>query len=287
MVNTPSLFFGRPFHASRQFLARITANLQSPAWALLAGTLFIISFPTQAQDAIQGANLDNGQQYFRTLCARCHGMLGEGGEGPSLKRAELTHASDDETLMRVIRSGIPGTGMPGSRQLRDEDSRDVAAYVRSLGQLPPEEMPGDPAAGEAVYWSQANCASCHILDGEGVGIGPELTGVGRRRNAAYLRESLTEPAADQPRLVDRFRGSLNGFLTVRIVSEYGTYEGMRINEDAFTVQMRDLSGEIYSFNKQELISYEKVPGHSLMPGYAPVLDEGDIDDLVSYLMSLR
>lgn len=255
--------------------------------ASLAGLILqILAFNSaQAQEA--SANLDNGQQYFQTLCARCHGMLGDGGEGPSLKRAELTHAPDDDTLRTVIKNGIPGTGMPGSRQLSVTDTRDVAAYVRSLGQLPPEAMPGDPAHGETIYWSQANCASCHILDGKGVGIGPELSGVGLRRNAAYLRESITEPAADQPRLVDRFRGSLNAFLTVRIVSEYGIYEGMRINEDAFTVQMRDLSGKIYSFNKQELISYEKVPGHSLMPGYAPVLEDGDIDDLVSYLMSLR
>jgi len=273
------------------------ANNRTPhwLWALLfaaVAALLAISTPAYSQSTLQNtnlqnANLDNGQQYFQTLCARCHGMLGEGGEGPSLKRAQLTHASDDEALQRIIKSGIPGTGMPGSRQLRVEDTRDVAAYVRSLGRLPPEEMPGDPVTGEAIYWSQANCSSCHILSGDGVGIGPELTGVGLRRNAAYLRESLLEPAADQPRLVDRFRGSLNAFLTVRIVSERGVYEGMRINEDAFTVQMRDLAGNIYSFDKQDLISYEKVPGHSLMPGYAPVLDDQRVDDLVSYLMSLR
>ena len=62
---------------------------------------------------------------------------------------------------------------------------------------------------------------------------------------------------------------------------------MRINEDAFSVQMRDLAGEIYSFRKADLISYEKAPGHSLMPGYNAVLDGRQIDDLVSYLMSLR
>ncbi len=276
-----------PLHLSTDPLAAAAPGAQRLAGALLAAALCLLAAPAYSQGALQNADLDNGQQYFQTLCARCHGMLGEGGEGPSLKRAQLTHAADDDTLQTVIKSGIPGTGMPGSRQLRAADTRDVAAYVRSLGRLPPEEMPGNPATGETIYWSQANCSSCHILSGEGIGIGPELTGVGLRRNAAYLREALVEPAADQPRLVDRFRGSLNAFLTVRIVSERGVYEGMRINEDAFTVQMRDLAGNIYSFNKQDLISYEKVPGHSLMPGYAPVLDETRIDDLVSYLMSLR
>jgi putative heme-binding domain-containing protein len=148
-------------------------------------------------------------------------------------------------------------------------------------------MPGNPVAGSKVYQRVGNCASCHILNGEGNGIGPELSNVGQRRNAAYLRRSVTNPSADQPKLVDRFRGSLNAFMTVRVVSEYGTYEGMRINEDAFTVQMRDLAGEIYSFEKGDLLSYEKAMGHSLMPGYNSVLNETQINDVVSYLMSLK
>lgn len=237
--------------------------------------------------AATAQDLQNGETLYRTLCARCHGMLGEGGEGPSLKRPQLIHAPDDDTLVSIIVGGIPGTGMPGSRQLRGEDGPDVAAYVRSLGQLPPEEMPGDPVAGELVYNSTGNCASCHIINGVGTGIGPELSQVGRRRNLEYLRNSVLSPEADQPKVVDRFRGSLNAFLTVRIVSEYGSYEGMRVNEDAFTVQMRDLSGEYYSFEKGDLISYEKAFGHSFMPGYSAVLSDQQVDDVVSYLMSLK
>lgn len=251
----------------------------------LAATFLILaicsSFPVSGQD------LENGQRLFETLCARCHGILGEGGEGPSLKRAQLTHAPDDDTLAAIIVGGIPGTGMPGSRQLRGGDDRDVTAYVRSLGQLPPEPMPGDPTAGKVVYDTVGNCSNCHIVAGAGIGIGPELSDVGLRRNAEYLHQSVVNPGADQPRIVDRFRGSLNAFLTVRIVSERGTYEGMRVNEDAFTVQMRDVAGNFYSFDKADLLSYEKALGHSFMPGYSAALNEQQIDDVVSYLMTLR
>ena len=258
----------------------LTRHCQLLLRASLVGLALAATSPIVAQ------NLENGEQLYLTLCARCHGILGDGGEGPSLKRAVLSHAPDDDALIAVIIGGIPGTGMPGSRQLRGADGADVAAFVRGLGRLPPEPMPGDPTAGALVYLS-ANCASCHILSGVGTGIGPELTGVGMRRNAEYLRRAVTNPDADQPKLVDRFRGSLNAFLTVRVVSELGTYEGMRVNEDAFTVQMRDLNGELYSFEKADLISYEKAPGHSLMPGYNAVLNAQQIDDVVSYLMSLR
>ena len=235
---------------------------------------------------VSGQDLENGETLYQTLCARCHGILGEGGEGPSLKRPQLIHAPNDETLVSIIVGGIPGTGMPGSRQLRGEDGPDVAAYVRSLGQLPPEDMPGDPIAGEVVY-NTNNCSSCHIINGIGTGIGPELSLVGQRRNLEYLRRSVISPEADQPKTVDRFRGSLNAFLTVRIVSELGTYEGMRVNEDAFTVQMRDIAGNYYSFEKGDLISYEKALGHSFMPGYSAALNGQQMDDVVSYLMSLK
>ncbi|NKB32667.1 MAG: c-type cytochrome [Pseudomonadales bacterium] len=231
--------------------------------------------------------MEGGEQLFQTHCARCHGILGEGGEGPSLKRPQLNHAADDTALLTVITGGIPGTGMPGSWMLSAADAQQLVTYVRALGELPDEPMPGDPAAGEIVYDAAGNCASCHILNGIGEGIGPQLNGVGARRNAEYLRRSVTSPEVEQPKVVDRFRGTLNAFLTVRIVSEYGSYEGMRVNEDAFTVQMRDLAGDFYSFEKAELISYDKAFGHSFMPGYASVLSETQIDDVVSYLMTLR
>lgn len=235
---------------------------------------------------LSAEELSAGQSQFEIHCARCHGMLGEGGEGPSLKRAQLTHAADDATLLTVIAGGIPSTGMPGIR-LSAKDARSVAGYVRSLGALPAEPMPGDPVAGALVYRSTGNCASCHILHGDGVGLGPELSSVGLKRNAEYLRRAVTNPEVEQPRVVDRFRGTLNAFLTVRIVSEYGRYEGMRINEDEFTVQMRDLEGNIHSFEKAKLISYEKALGHSFMPGYSALLDEKQIVDVVSFLMSQR
>ena len=64
-------------------------------------------------------------------------------------------------------------------------------------------------------------------------------------------------------------------------------EGVRVNEDAFTIQVRDVSGAIHSFRKDELQAFDKVFGHSLMPGYETVLNARDLDDVVSYLMSLK
>jgi putative heme-binding domain-containing protein len=237
--------------------------------------------------ALTGEDLDNGQRLFRVHCARCHGMLGEGGEGPTLKRAVLRHAPDDEALFEVINDGIRGTGMPGTFGPNDDELWQIAGYVRSLGRLPDEPMPGDPERGREIYHTAGGCPACHISEGEGRGVGPELTDVGLRRNRSYLARSLTNPDADHPMLNSWPTGRVNAFLTVRAVAPDGEHEGLRVNEDEFSIQIRDLSGTIHSFDKQDLLSLKRAYGHSLMPGYESVLSADQVDDLVSYLMSLK
>lgn len=255
----------------------------------MAATLVILSAPSLAADrtpidSMTTEDLENGERLFRVHCGRCHGMLGEGGEGPSLKRPILVHAPDDERLFLVINNGIPGTGMPSTFAPNNTELWQIAAYVRALGQLPEEEPPGDPVRGKEIFETKGACSTCHITDGVGRGVGPELTTVGLRRNLEYLRRSMTHPDADYPMTQDRITGRINAFLTVNIVSPDGEFEGMRVNEDEFSVQMRDLNGDIHSFEKRDLLSYERAFGHSLMPGYRAVLTPTEIDDVVSYLM---
>ncbi len=79
----------------------------------------------------------------------------------------------------------------------------------------------------------------------------------------------------------------DGFLQVRITTKEGRrITGVRINEDTFTIQVRDLS-QTYSLLKQDLSDLQKDFGKSPMPGYQNVLTATELDDLVAYLASLR
>ena len=120
------------------------------------------------------------------------------------------------------------------------------------------------------------------MAGHGKDIGPELTRVGDQRGRDYLRKSLTAPADAQSRTM-----GYRDYLNVRVCDRSGEIEGLRVNEDAFTIQVRDIGGVVHSFRKNELLAYEKSFAHSLMPAYDTVLTADDIDDVVSYLMSLR
>lgn len=219
-------------------------------------------------------DLAAGEKSFIGACGNCHGIDGSGGEGPALNRPHLTHAQTDAELFMVIRRGIPGGGMPGNRALREKDAWRVAGFVRSLGAVPSEPLAGDPLRGKELYDEQG-CEACHILGGVGRGIGPELTSIGSRRGASHLRQSLVDPGAV---VADEY-------LFVRVTTADGRVEGLRLNEDAFTIQIRDAQNRLHSFDKSELEGLTKVPGRSIMLPYRRLSSE-ELDDLVAYLASL-
>ena len=254
--------------------------------ALAATTLFLIlsaaargalQQPPPAQPSPSATpDVAAGKLIFEGHCALCHGIDGGGGRGPSLRRAKLTRAADDEALKGVIENGIPPE-MPEGWYLSKEEIASVAAYVRTLGNVPPEVLPGDPARGKAIY-ERSGCSACHILAGEGSGYGPELTDVGARRGSSRLRETLQHPAKAMP----------EGFLFVEAtVSSGQTIRGVRLNEDSFSIQLKDQQGRFHSFRKSELRDLKKLRGETPMPAYGSTLSAAELDDLINFLASQR
>jgi cytochrome c oxidase cbb3-type subunit 3 len=217
-----------------------------------------------------------GRQIFETQCALCHGQTGGGGRGPALNRPKLPKAPDDAALAHIILEGIP-PDMPASWQLHPSEVSGVAAFVRSLGALPPETLPGDPARGAQLFQSKG-CAGCHIVAGKGEGFGPELSGIGARRSSAFLRQTILKPSATLP----------EGFQYVVATPTSGAaVRGIRINEDSFTIQLKEPGGRFHSFRKSELKDLHRLEKETPMPAYEGQLAATELDDLVAYLASLK
>jgi putative heme-binding domain-containing protein len=179
-------------------------------------------------------------------------------------------------LRGVISNGIP-PGMPDAWYLSDQEIADVAAHIRTLGKTQAEKVPGDPARGAAVY-ARSGCSACHILSGKGMGFGPDLTDVGDRRNATYIRSVLRDPPSSLP----------EDFLYITAVTKAGkTIRGIRLNEDTFTIQIKDTTGNIYSLRKQELKELKKETGQTPMPSFEKTLSPDDLQDLVAFLNASR
>jgi cytochrome c oxidase cbb3-type subunit III len=236
------------------------------------------------------ADLAQGERLFAGECASCHGPGGEGGRGPPLAVPRLTRAADWESLLKLIGGGVEGTEMPGARLNRKEIAQ-VSAWVLRLGRRPPQRVPGDPSQGGALYRGKLGCTLCHAIGGQGGALGPDLTDIGLRRGAAHLRASVLEPEADVPRSYTAYRQDISlsqNFLAVRAVPRGGAeISGVRINEDTFSIQIRDVAGRIHSFFKSDLLELDKDWGRSPMPSYQDALTSSELDDLVAFMVSLR
>jgi len=236
---------------------------------------------TQSPDDLQ-----KGKQLFEGLCADCHGFEGTGGRGPNLNRT-LTRAQDDNSLRAIIRDGLPDRGMPRVRRTTDNEQRQLRAYVRSLARANQSRATGNAQNGNSIY-QRSGCSGCHVVNGEGGTVGPELTTIGMQRGPDYLRQALLDPGGALPHASQAVPArNLDEYLPVRVVTREGReLRGARINEDTFTIQIRDSNGQLYSFRKSDLREVQKEYGKSLMPAYKDRLSAPEVNDLVAYLSSL-
>jgi putative heme-binding domain-containing protein len=224
-------------------------------------------------------DLADGKATFRSNCAFCHGLTGGGGRGPALNTGRFLHGSAADDIKSVIKSGVPGTTMPAFEFEKDELDR-LVAYVRTLSASSGKAMsagpvPGDATKGRQVY-ERSGCAGCHRVGTEGSVFGPELTRIGAGRSAEYIRESIVNPSADVP---EEYAG-------VTVITRDGKrITGVRVNEDTFSVQLRDPSQNFRMFQKDEVQQVTR-EAKSLMPVYSS-LSKDDLQNLLAYLDSLR
>jgi putative heme-binding domain-containing protein len=230
-------------------------------------------YPLAAQDA---GPIEDGKSIYRSNCAFCHGLTGGGGRGPALAQGNFVHGSTAAEIRRVIEEGVPGTNMPAFRMEPDELDH-LVAFIQSFSGAGVKRpaVAGNAARGRDVY-ARSGCAGCHRIGGQGSVYGPDLTRIGAARSGDYIKDSVVNPSADIP-------GEYEG---VTVVTRDGKrITGIRVNEDSFSVQLRDPAQKFRMFQKNEVreVIQEK---KSLMPPYASMGPE-DLQSLLAYLDSLR
>ena len=247
-----------------------------------------LAVATPSLSAGQSASdVAEGKKLFGGLCVTCHGFDGTGGGAPPLNRPRLLSAPDDASLRNVIAEGIPNRGMPRVRRVTDDEMRQLVAYVKSLGKSTRVAVQGRCDSGRTT-----------------------LCQAGMRQLSHHQRDRRKPRSrADQHRLAARSRLLASGgaragrpapsgksgdssagiqrFLPVTVVTRDGAeVRGVRLNEDVFTIQLRDVTGKFLSVRKSDAAVIRKETGASLMPSFANRLVASEIDDLVAYLSRL-
>jgi putative membrane-bound dehydrogenase-like protein len=137
------------------------------------------------------------------------------------------------------------------------------------------EAPGDAASGKDI--TRATCLICHQINGEGAGIGPNLSGAGAMGVEALLRNILTPNAQLE-----------SGYYRHDITRRDGTVaSGFLVSENENTITLRQIGTDDVAIRRENVLSHD-ISRRSLMPeglidGFAPQ----QVTDLFAYLKSLR
>ncbi len=255
---------------------------------ILCGATLNARPPEDRNPHTSPADLAVGAGIFRAQCAICHAPDGTGEAGPDLTRGRFRHGEgDDSTLFRIISSGIPGTEMRMTL-LSERQVWQVLGFIRTLSQ-PSTKTPlrGDPAEGKRLFQGKGHCSRCHIVNGQGGRLGPDLSKVSWKRSPRYLRNFIAKPNVKQASTSQVFVQGSRRYWPVTITHEDGkTIDGVLLNEDTYSIQLMDEKENLHSYWKEDLkeIQLGKSPA---MPSYQGILSKGELDDLVVYLYSLR
>lgn len=294
----PALNQSHKNYSSRQMLRCVILSCCLVAFfATLTCNLSIPNIFAQGQNPLAGdpkaAKL--GESQFRANCAFCHGLGARGGgRGPDLTRAQKRHGSSDVDLFRTINEGVPGTAMPpnGATQqgvgMTETEVWQVIAYIRSVQVRAPAQTPGNTTHGKALFFGDAVCYTCHMVEGKGGRLGPDLTTTGSARSTEYLIDSVRNPSRRLAQgLSEAMKEFSQEYETVNVETADGQkFTGVILNEDHFTVQMMDLREQIHLFEKDKLRSFEK-SRKSLMPAYdKSMLSDKDLQDILAFLLSV-
>jgi putative heme-binding domain-containing protein len=251
-------------------------------WCCLFTTLCVAALSQQPRaqspaGQYSQADIDAGAKLYGSQCESCHGPNGDSIGNVDLASNKFRRARSDQDLMNLITTGIPESGMP-ARSFRQAELIGLVAYLRNMrNSTSRASTSGDAGRGKDIFDGKGGCASCHRVKGKGSRRGPDLTAIGTIRPADLIQQSLVDPA----------RGLVPINRPVRAVTKDGqVVSGRRLNEDTFTVQLADEQGRLVSLVKAELREFT-VLTESRMPSYRDKLTAAELDDLLSYLLSLK
>ena len=138
------------------------------------------------------------------------------------------------------------------------------------------KMSGDAVKGKVVFTN--SCAMCHVVNNEGIELGPKLSEIGSKLSKEGLYMSILHPNA----------GIGFGYETFEVKTKSGdTYQGIIVSKNETDIVLRIPGGLVKSFKTSALKSYKQIP-ESLMPeGLADGMNTTELVDLIEYLSTLK
>ena len=157
--------------------------------------------------------------------------------------------------------------------------------TRTLGASPnPAEilaLTGDAARGArliATSGKLAACQACHIIQGQGRAVGPDLSRIGAQQSSAQILESILKPSQS---IAPQYRP------TVIDLRDGSTQSGFVIARSAEEVSLTLLTSQTVKIKASDIGAEKTLPTSFMPEGQLQGLTPQEAADLVTYLASLK
>jgi putative heme-binding domain-containing protein len=154
--------------------------------------------------------------------------------------------------------------------------------ARGGASLPPVadlvKRKGDASAGRAVFAGTGTCSKCHVVEGEGKAVGPDLSGIGGKLSPVSLYESILAPSAAISHAYETWTA---------ITADGRSFTGLLVSRTDAGIVIRGADGVDVSLVTTDVEELVRQPV-SLMPSdLATALTEKELVDLVAWLGTLK
>ena len=148
--------------------------------------------------------------------------------------------------------------------------------------LPPlselAKLKGNVGNGQKLFATTAKCNTCHVVNGEGKEVGPNLSEIGAKLSRQALFESIVFPSA----------GISHNYEAWTIVLNNGTTQtGLIVSEDGDKLSLKGADAIVRAIAIKDIDERQKNV-ISLMPAdIGKLLTQEEMADVVEYLMTLK
>ena len=189
-----------------------------------------------------------------------------GPQQEQIKQLATKYPADSELIQRLL--GQPAAARP--------TETNTGAWQKIL-----DQSPGDPEAGRRIFFhpSGPGCFRCHMIEGRGRAIGPDLSMIGHSQSREHVLESILTPS--------REIAPLFTFWTVT-TKDGKKIDGILLRRDGQSKEVYvDASGIEVMVLEKDIVD-RKIRKESIMPdGLIQSLTDQELRDLLALLIQKR
>jgi putative heme-binding domain-containing protein len=238
---------------------------------------------SRAEERAKATGMSSGLEYMVESIVSPASFVVEGYDNIMPKVYDPPIMLDREKILAVLTymQTLGGETDIGA-VMKFKDRIPEASKTKVVPWVPPIEV--DPKEGELVFFDDTRdvtCSKCHLLNGKGSKVGPDLTGIGAVQTPQYLIESVLKPS----------KVIVKGFETMYLMTNDGmAYNGLLVSQsEEEVVLMVDEDGKMEElvFYPDEIAQMQK-QDVSIMPGnFSEMLTTKEFYGVISFLLNQK